>query len=117
MAVQKTISYRDKNGVLRTVNVTVDLEKIAFGENNDSEEVYLTVNAPGISTDYIWRRNIDKIVEDGLFASGVYTDGGNHATRYSGPTNPSGVVTDFGTSLVDGLPANISGVVTQLRFI
>lgn len=115
MAVQKNITYRDKTGALKTTVVTVDLEKIAFGENNDGEEVYITVNAPGISTENVWRRNIDKIVEDGLFASGVYNDGASHATRYTRPVDASGVATEYGTKLIEGFPVGTSGVIVQLK--
>lgn len=113
MAVQKQISYRDKNSVLRTVAVNIDLEKLAFGDGNDTEEVYLTVSAPGVPTEFLWRRNIDGMVEDALYASGVPFVGpaGTNASHY---VNPSGA---YGVHLVNGLPLNVSGVITQLRNI
>lgn len=113
MAVQKQVSYRDKSGVLRTVPVTIDLEKVAFGVGNQDEKVYLTVNAPGVPSEFIWRRDIDLMVKDALFASGVPFDGppGTNASNY---VNPSGA---YGVRLIEGLPLNVSGVITQLRYI
>lgn len=123
MAVQKTISYVDKNNVVRTTTITIDIEKIAFGYEVDEEEVYLVVNAPGIPSGNIWRRNIDKMVEDGLFASGVYNDGppADHSTNFVHPQDPDDINTEYGTRFTvdeenaEILSHDVSGVVTQLR--
>ena len=119
MAVQKVISYVDKTGVMRTTTVTIDVEKFAIG--TDEEQVYMIVTAPGLSPAQTWRRCVDKIVEDALYASG-------QQSRYIHPTgyfrNASQVWTagsnvDWGTIYIPGdLASNtISGVLQVLRIL
>lgn len=92
MAVTKTISYVNNAGTQKTVTVTFDLQKIS-AINNQDEEIYLVVTAPGLSTDQTWRKNIDGICEDALYCSASGTDPitskPNSYTRYKFST-PSG---------------------------
>jgi hypothetical protein len=117
MAVQKTISYVDKTGVMRTTTITVDLEKFAIG--TDEEQVYLTVSAPGLNDSQKWRRCIDKLFEDAIYASG-------QQSRFVYPTGyfksgtgvwTAGTNVDWGTIFIPGdIGSNtISGVLQVLR--
>jgi hypothetical protein len=119
MAVQKVISYVDKLGVMRTSTITIDLEKFAIG--SDDEQVYLTVTAPGLTPAQTWRRCIDKIVEDGIYASGqqsrfVYPTG---YFRNASQVWTAGTNVDWGTIYIPGdLASNtISGVLQVMRLL
>lgn len=102
MAVTKTITYVGPSGTLYSATVSIDLQKLAVGTNSDEERVYLTVSAPGISSSGYWRKNIDEIVEDAIFASAS----GNE-TRY---THLSGEYSAYGDKIVNTASGYVNGV-------
>lgn len=107
MAVTKTITYADSNNKLRTTTLTIDVEKIAIGPNSDEEQVFITISAPGVTSENYWRHNVDQIVEDGIFAA----SGDASTTRY---THPSGTWSAYGDKIVNtgsGIINGVSGVV------
>lgn len=108
MAVQKSITYIDAGGTQRTATVSIDLKKFAFGDEVDDEQVYLEVTAPNIAASGIWRRNIDGLVEDALFAAASAS-----GTRFSNWQN------SFGERLATGGDSyfDVSGIVVQLRLL
>lgn len=108
MAVTKTITYLDSGGKVLTTTLTFDLAKIAIGPSADEEQVFLVGSAPGLSSENYWRKNIDKLVEDAIFAaSGVLLS----SSRY---VQASGEWSAYGDKIVNtgsGLINGVSGVV------
>lgn len=104
MATSKVITYTDSSGALLTATVTIDVQKLAVGEN-DEEQVFLVLSAPGIASNLYWRRNIEGLVEDGIFAGPSGTD---HETRYAAQSDPSGAYGDKITN--EGTIAGVSGI-------
>ena len=106
MAVQKSITYIDAGGTQRTATVTIDLKKFAFGSEIDNEEVYLEVTAANIAASGIWRRNLDGLVEDALFAQPSAS-----GARFTNWQNA------YGERLVTGGVSNfdVSGILIQLQ--
>ncbi len=108
MAVTKNLVYADSNGVLRTATITIDVEKVAVGSSSDEEQVYLTVSAAGITSKDYWRRNIDKLVEDAIFAaSGIDLS----TTRYVHKTGEWSAYGDRIVNTGSGIESGESGIV------
>lgn len=107
MSVTKNLTYADSDGVLRTATITIDVEKIAVGPSSDEEQVYLTVSAAGLTSKDYWRRNVDKLVEDGIFAaSGIDLS----TTRY---VHSSGEWSAYGDKIINtgsGIESGSSGI-------
>lgn len=106
MAVSKTITYVDTSNALKTATVSIDIQKLAIGDTSDEERVFLVISAPGIATQNYWRKDIEGLVEDGIFAASGVDD---YSTRY---THPSGAYTAFGDKIANsGIVDGASGIV------
>lgn len=112
MAVSKTITYTDGDGALLIATVAIDVQKLAVGNAEDEEKVFLVVSAPGITPVNYWRREIEGLVEDGIFAGPSGTD---HQTRFTAQVDPSGAYGDKITNsgVLDGV-SGVPGIRTQL---